>query len=164
MATDQPHCSPRLNRFPRSARLRSRHEFVAVFEAGWQSATGRMKVFMAIREESTEHNESGGPQPVGPRLGVSISRRYGNAVQRNRAKRLVREAFRTMRHAWPANTDWVVIPRGNRDLMTLDRVKASLQKLSERLLERANLVANPTDGLTNDSTSASADGPTESAQ
>jgi ribonuclease P protein component len=54
------------------------------------------------------------PCPAGserPRLGITASRRVGNAVVRNRAKRVVREAFRATRSLWPAPFDLVVIVR-----------------------------------------------------
>ena len=44
-----------------------------------------------------------------PRLGITASRRVGNAVVRSRAKRLIREAFRATRELWPAGIDLVVI-------------------------------------------------------
>jgi ribonuclease P protein component len=44
-----------------------------------------------------------------PRLGITASRRVGNAVVRSRAKRLTREAFRATRELWPAGIDVVVI-------------------------------------------------------
>ena len=45
----------------------------------------------------------------GPRLGITASRKVGNAVVRARAKRLIREAFRATRELWPPGIDLVVI-------------------------------------------------------
>lgn len=45
------------------------------------------------------------------RLGLSVSVRNGNAVARNRIKRVFREAFRQTRHAFPAGFDYVLIPQ-----------------------------------------------------
>jgi ribonuclease P protein component len=46
------------------------------------------------------------------RLGLSVSRKVGGAVRRNRLRRLFREAFRLTRHLMPAGLDLVLIPRG----------------------------------------------------
>ena len=52
-------------------------------------------------------------EPARSRLGVTVSRRIGNAVARNRVKRRVRECFRkVIRDRLPAGTSIVVIARG----------------------------------------------------
>lgn len=45
------------------------------------------------------------------RLGLSVSRKLGKAVVRNRWKRLIREAFRLTRRQLPDGVDLIVIPR-----------------------------------------------------
>ena len=72
------------------------------------------------------------------RLGLSVGRRYGNAVQRNRFKRLVREAFRLNQARMPKGFDIIVIPKGTMKTSsksdtpkgpTLDAITASLIKV-----------------------------------
>lgn len=45
------------------------------------------------------------------RLGMSVNRKVGNAVKRNRIRRLIRESFRLMQHDFPAGYDLVVVVR-----------------------------------------------------
>jgi ribonuclease P protein component len=62
------------------------------------------------------------------RLGLSVSRKVGGAIRRNRLRRLYREAFRLTRHEMPTGLDLVVIPRGPQE-PPLEELKRSLPRL-----------------------------------
>ncbi len=70
-----------------------------------------------------------------PRVGLSVSRKVGNAVVRNRFKRLIREAFRLTREQLPAGIDLVVIPRRGTQPQ-LAEVLRSLPRLAPRLARK----------------------------
>jgi ribonuclease P protein component len=92
------------NRFGPAARLRSRAEFTAVQQGG-RKAPGRYLTMLG-RPNSLGHD----------RLGIIASKRVGDAVDRNRAKRRIRELFRhtgkpAARVPGTADLDLVVIAR-----------------------------------------------------
>src|SRR5262245_32913137 len=62
------------------------------------------------------------------RLGLSVSRKVGQATRRNRLKRLYREAFRLSRASMPVGLDLVLVPRGSRE-PSLEELKKSLPRL-----------------------------------
>jgi ribonuclease P protein component len=68
-------------RFSKANRLRTARDFQRVYRQGKVLQGRYFKIF---------YLESGGP----PRLGLTLARRLGGAVVRNRAKRVIREAFR----------------------------------------------------------------------
>ena len=109
-------------RFPSALRLRRGEEFRNVFDQGRSVADGTLVVYAMINE-----------LPYA-RLGLSVSRKVGNAVRRNRWKRLIREAFRLRRESIPAGIDLIVIPRSGQP--TLDRVQQSLVSLARQAQRR----------------------------
>ena len=117
------------HRFGAKRRIRRRAEFQRVFESG-QRVHGRfMTVLVAPNQAGTA------------RLGIVASKKLGDAVHRNRAKRLIREAFRrTAPAADGAGLDVVVIPR--RELFdaaysTLENdFRAALRRCAGRLTRR----------------------------
>ena len=71
-----------------------------------------------------------------PRLGLSVSRKVGNAVKRNRWKRLLREAFRLQFAKLPSGVDLVIVPRTEAE-PNLKAIELSLVRLGGRAAKRA---------------------------
>jgi len=82
-----------------------------------------------------------GEQEERRKLGVTVGRRVGNAVARNRLKRRIREWFRTARAALPAGSDTVVIARRDARDLSGSEVAAALDELIERVASSRPLCA-----------------------
>jgi ribonuclease P protein component len=76
------------------------------------------------------------------RLGMSVSRKVGQATLRNRLRRLYREAFRLTKQEMPSGFDLVLIPRRSEE-PSLDELKAALPRLVQQLAQRMVREATP---------------------
>jgi ribonuclease P protein component len=106
-------------RFSKRLRLLKPADFRRVLDARRMAADGLIRV-------------SGIANGLGhPRLGLTVSRKVGGAVVRNRWKRVLREAFRMTQHDLPP-LDLVCIPRGGK-CPHLRQIIESLPALASRL-------------------------------
>jgi ribonuclease P protein component len=101
-------------------RLRDGRDIVAVLRGRRQRA-GHLAV-LHVRSQP-----EGGP----PRVAVVASRRVGNAVSRNRAKRLLREASRHL--CWQVGTDVVLVARAGCATSRFEDVRAEVEGLASGL-------------------------------
>jgi ribonuclease P protein component len=108
------------NGFPKQARLRAQEDFDAVYQSKHFAADACLVV----------HATRNGTEKT--RLGLSVSRKVGNAVVRNHWKRRIRESFRLQQSDLPAGLDIVVRPRKGAEY-NFDAISQSLKKLCLRL-------------------------------
>ncbi|HEX2879460.1 MAG TPA: ribonuclease P protein component [Polyangiaceae bacterium] len=112
-----------IGRFSAASRVRKRAEFRRVQAQALRVVT-RHFVFLLHMNAAAAPSPAPGrrERSTATRLGITASRKVGNAVHRNRAKRLVREAFRATRDLWWPGLDVVVLVKSDLGDMKLDQV------------------------------------------
>ena len=86
----------------RRGRLSRSADFDRVFREGRSHATRHLVLYSFPRANGAERE---------PRLGVSVGRKVGGAVERNRVKRVLREAFWALAAELPEGHDFVLVAR-----------------------------------------------------
>jgi ribonuclease P protein component len=106
--------------FPREARIRRSSEFKAVSTSGRRYSSSAFAVLVAPSSK-----------PGSTRLGVTVSRKVGNAVVRNHVKRRIREWFRLDGRALVAGRDIVVIARSAAAPLSGTDMSAELTRIAK---------------------------------
>jgi len=113
----------------RRGRLSRSGEFDRVYRQGRSVANRWLVLYVFSRAERPDHD--------GPRLGLSVSRKVGGAVERNRVKRLLRVAFAAAVEQLPADHDFVVVARVPAAELSEQRGLAGVREALDDLLARA---------------------------
>lgn len=106
--------------FPKAYRILKRDDFKRVYAQG-KKVVGRYLIIHAL------------PNPLGhPRLGITVTKKSGKAVVRNRWKRFIREAFRRNKAFFPP-ADLVVTVKRGVGIPAYGDLEEDLLKLAKRL-------------------------------
>jgi ribonuclease P protein component len=110
-------------RFRPHEHLRRPADFEAVYDRRRSAADATLVVY--VRENGLPHS----------RVGLSVSKKFGTAVRRNRIRRLLREAYRLEKADLPTGYDFVLIPRPQDDY-SLEPFRHSLAKLVKQAVRK----------------------------
>ena len=99
--------------FPKAARIRRRREFLSFGRTGEKRRTEH---FVLLAEPAAER----------PRLGITVSRKVGSAVVRNRLKRRVREIYRRHPERGTWEKDLIVIAKPGAGQLSSDAIRRNL--------------------------------------
>lgn len=108
-------------------RIKKNEEFQSIFRTG-KTFANRQLVIYYVEKPGQKHF----------RVGLSVGKKIGNAVTRNRIKRLLRESFHELKEDIKPNYDIVVIARQPTKKMNYHEIKKSLIHLlsKQRLLNK----------------------------
>jgi len=119
--------------FPRTARLLKHSDFERVYKQGRRHFSSHMTVFYLAQAEDALPEKS-------PRIGFTVGRVLGGAVERNRIRRRLREAVRLRRSTLECAVDVVINPK--KSVLTaefpvvLEEVSRSFDVIAKRLREK----------------------------
>lgn len=105
------------NCYPGFYRLRKSWEYRLIKKMGCKYTTPH---FVLLALDNNINNS---------RLGITVSRRVGNAVQRNRLKRIIREFFRVRIHLYPALSDYSIIAKPGTALLSSSEINIELNRV-----------------------------------
>ena len=113
--------NPQPHGYPKSARILKRNEYLALQRSPLRVVTENFIIYGRKRRRRIA------------RVGITVSKKVGNAVVRNRVKRLVRETFRMTRDVLPPDLDFVLVARRQRPIKTLEETQRQFLEGAEQL-------------------------------
>jgi ribonuclease P protein component len=111
-------------------RLSRSAEFDRVFREGRSHASRYLVLHAFPRPEASEEE---------PRLGISVGRKVGGAVERSRVKRLLREAFWASSEGLPDGHDFVLVARPDAGELAREKGEKGIEEALRELLETAGM-------------------------
>ena len=108
-------------RFARADRIKKRYEFRQVQLSGRRIHTPHFLIVVQPNALSTT------------RLGITVTKKVGSAVQRNRIKRVVRDVFRRNRALFPPSHDVVFIAKRGSHTIDFDTLLGEVERAARKL-------------------------------
>ena len=110
------------HKFSRSQRLLSREDYHNVYQSGKRYIGKKLMACYRLSKQA--------------RLGITVSRKWGKAHERNRFKRVVREAYRQARRELPYELELNIHPRESYRELTSEEVKEELKHLVKKIRDK----------------------------
>jgi ribonuclease P protein component len=117
----------------RRRRLSRSGEFERVYREGRSHASRHLVVYAFPRAEGDDAD---------PRLGVSVGRKLGGAVERNRMKRLLREAFWANAESLRESHDFVIVARPPAGELAREGGEQAIEEALRSVLAEAGLASD----------------------
>ena len=114
-------------------RLSRSGEFDRVYREGRSHASRYLVLYSFPRPQADE----------GPRLGISVGRKVGGAVDRNKVKRLLRESFWSASDELPEGHDFVIVARPDAGALAAERGEEGIAEALHELLVEAGMAQGP---------------------
>lgn len=116
---------PSDEKFPKSSRILNRSTFRRVYDEGKKYQARYFTAFVMPRGD-------GSSDESGPRIGITVTKKVGNSVERNRCRRLVREVFRKNKWRVPSGIDIVINVKSSLLNQSSDELEGDFFKFLEK--------------------------------